>query len=98
MDPFFSPMVRTINRNLLKYSAGYYIFCPQCGQVADAKRWVIVSQGDKTKACCAPCWDKYTEGKTIPPSVEVIDGRQIFARPKSQKRATAAPSTIPTAV
>ena len=80
MDAFFSPMARTLNRNLLKYSAGRAIFCPRCDQVADARRWVVVTQGDHTASTCATCWDAVLKGRPIPATVDVVDGRVVFAR------------------
>jgi len=35
-------MRKTIDRNLLKYSAGQHIFCPQCQKVADYRTWLII--------------------------------------------------------
>ena len=69
-------MERTINRNLLKYSAGTAIFCPRCDTVADCRRWVIV--GD-CGAMCAPCWDKALGNRPIPENLEVLDGREVFS-------------------
>ena len=37
---------KTLNRNLLKYSAGQHMFCPRCGNVADYRKWVIVDDED----------------------------------------------------
>jgi uncharacterized Zn finger protein len=84
MDPFFDPMVRTINRNLLKYSAGQAIFCPLCGCVADCRHWVVASAGDRTLSVCAHCFDKHTAGKDLS-RVDVVDGRVIFARPRRKE-------------
>lgn len=88
-DPFFSPMARTLNRNLLKHSAGTAIFCPHCGQVADCRRWVVASLGERTHGLCAKCWDKAMQNPGIArhPRLEVIDGRVLFARPKRKKTA-----------
>ena len=85
MDEFFSPMVRTINRNLVKYSAGQAIFC-RCGQVADAKQWVVASRGERTIGMCAPCWDSACAAKPLPADIEVLDGRVLFARAKRGNR------------
>ena len=82
MDNFFSPMVATVNKNLLKCSAGRAIFCPLCDVVADAKRWVVVTQGERTVGVCAACFDIKTAGKPIPSDVEVVDGRVLFKRAK----------------
>lgn len=82
MDPFFSPMVAAVNKNLLKYSAGRAIFCPVRNAVADAKRWVLLTRGQHTQGVCAACFDSKTAGRPIPGSVEVIDGRVLFKRTK----------------
>ena len=88
MDEFFSPMVRTVNRNLLKYSAGRAIFCPCCGEVADAKQWVVATLGERTVSRCARCWDSATHRIGVfPPLLEVLDGRVLFARTKRTKAA-----------
>ena len=82
MDNFFNPMIASANKVLLRYSAGQAITCPHCGAIADARRWVTATQGNHSMAACAPCWDKTTEGKAIPESVEVLDGRIVFKRGK----------------
>jgi len=72
-------MQKTINRNLLKYSAGRSIFCGQCDAIADARRWVVVSHNDDTLGMCAPCWDALKKGRPTP-GFEVVDGREEFAK------------------
>jgi len=74
MEDFFK---RTLERNLLKYSAGSEIFCPGCGQVADCKRWVVVSRGKRSAGLCATCWDKVSGLYRVD---EIVDGRVVFAR------------------
>lgn len=84
-------MQATINKGLVKYSAGRAIFCPHCQDIADAKRWVVATIGERTLGTCATCWDKAIEGKTLPASIEVLDGRVLFARarkPKQPKQST----------
>lgn len=50
-------MQATINRNLLKYSAGLHICCPSCGEIADFRRWVIwESPAGRTGGNCTKCW------------------------------------------
>jgi hypothetical protein len=75
-------MQLTINRNLLKYSASRAIFCRACRAIADARRWIIATQGDHVTQCCSACWDTLIAGKPVPASVEVLDGRVIFKRGK----------------
>ena len=87
MNDFFDPMKLSINRKLVKYSAGTAIFCPHCGVIADARHWIVASVGDKTINTCAPCWDKAIAGKDLPQSVEVLDGRVLFG--KSKRKVTA---------
>lgn len=70
-------MELTINRNLLKYSAGRAIFCGQCDAIADARRWVLVTHNNDTLGMCAPCWDKISK-KRATPGFQVLDGRVIF--------------------
>ena len=81
-DDFFNPMISSANKVLLRYSAGKAITCPHCGTIADARRWVTASQGDHSMSACVTCWDKATEGKAMPASVEVLDGRIVFKRGK----------------
>jgi len=71
-------MLETINRNILKFSAGRAIFCPNCHAVADCRRWVLATQGDYSSHCCATCWDTATSALTVPASVDVLDGRILF--------------------
>ena len=71
-------MIETVNRNILKFSAGRAIFCPACHEIADCRQWVLATQGDYTSHCCTSCWDGATSDKTIPASVTVLDGRVIF--------------------
>ena len=75
-------MQRTINRNLLKYSAGRSIFCGQCSAIADARRWIVVSHNDDILGMCAPCWDALKKGRPTP-GFEVVDGRVEFGRKKA---------------
>lgn len=65
-------MMRTVNRNLLKWAAGQYMFCPYCDACMDCKRTVYVEVQFKNKdadwtvpntpkakvTSCASCWDK----------------------------------------
>ena len=50
-------MQKTMNRNLLKYSAGHAIFCPHCDQIADYRRWALVDdeQGNIVWQGCTKC-------------------------------------------
>lgn len=64
------PILREhLNRNLLKYAAGYNVTCPACGSIMDCKRTVILSvsgvpEGKQAEepvrefVQCAKCWDK----------------------------------------
>jgi hypothetical protein len=67
-------MQKTINKNLLKYSAGVAIFCPICSEIADWRKWVIATQGHVTRSMCSLCWDVRTAGNR-PKTVEIIDYR-----------------------
>ena len=87
MDSFFSPMAKTLNRNLLKHSAGTAIFCPQCQEVSDAKRWVLVTVGDRSLGTCTRCWDKLARGRDTS-RMDIVDGREVFARAKRVKTPT----------
>ena len=72
-------MIETVNRNILKFSAGRAITCPTCGTIADCRRWVVVyATGEIDRACCASCWDGAKGAKPVPASVEVLDGRILF--------------------
>ena len=75
-------MEKTINRNLVRYSAGTAIFCPHCGNVADMRRWIVATVNGRTISTFAPCWDKAIENKPVPSGVEVLDGRILFSRKK----------------
>jgi len=75
-------MHKTINRNLLKYSAGRSIFCGQCDAIADCRRWVLVSHGDEELGMCAPCWDIISKGRPTP-GFQVLDGREAFSKKRT---------------
>lgn len=50
---------KTLDRNLLKYSAGKAICCPSCGQIADYRRWVISETPAGTiLGNCVDCFKK----------------------------------------
>jgi len=70
-------MIETINRNLLKFSAGRAIFCGQCDAIADARRWVLVTHNEDTLGMCAACWDKLSAGRAAL-GFDVLDGRILF--------------------
>jgi RNase P subunit RPR2 len=59
MDSFFSPMQRTIYRNLLKHAAGQTMFCPVCETCLDWKKTVVVDVGGGhlIRVLCRDCWD-----------------------------------------
>lgn len=81
-----SPMVRRINRDLLKYAVGHAVFCPACQNIMDYRRAVLVtvSRGSDTlvtKCLCAKCWDPKQSTFTAAMvekglSVELVDGRK----------------------
>ena len=82
-DPFFDPMVRTVNRNLVKYAAGSAIFCPFCSEIMDAKRTVVLSAGSITKVVCARCWDTNLKPLIKPETLarcEILDGRVLWSK------------------
>lgn len=57
MDMLKDMLKKTLERNLLKYSAGRAICCPRCNQIADYRSWVIWdSPAGQTGANCADCW------------------------------------------
>ena len=51
-------MQKTIESNLLKYSAGMHITCPHCKSIADYRRWVIAESptGANMWQGCITCW------------------------------------------
>ena len=93
----------TIKRNMLKYQTGQAMFCPACRTIMDCRRAVsvdILKGSDllKTMITCAACHDKTvipaldklagkfaSEGVTV----ELADGRVLFARPKKNRKAAA---------
>lgn len=75
-------MQAIVNRKLLEYSAGQSIFCPrpECGKVADARHWVLVTLPDgRSGGVCADCWDAVPSA-TRARLAEVLDGRELFNR------------------
>jgi hypothetical protein len=64
----FNQLKTTINRSLLKYSAGMHITCPHCDNIADYRRWVILDRADGSTVWsgCDKCFEKLSEYLTIP--------------------------------
>ena len=86
-DPLFSPMQKTVTRNLLKYAAGRAIFCPLCGAIMDQSRTVIITAGQVTKVLCAPCWDNELRPKISAERLaqcDIVDGREYFPTKRKQ--------------
>ena len=73
------PMQAVVNANLLRYSAGNHIWCPNCDTILDCHTTVIVSLDGYTGTCCAQCWDKaaarIAQRRGCLP-LDVIDGRR----------------------
>jgi hypothetical protein len=68
-------MKTLIDKNLLRASAGFALFCPRCKTLADARRWVLLDR-DPALCLCAKCYDAGRSGRT---SDRVLDGRKVFA-------------------
>jgi hypothetical protein len=85
-------MQTTINRSLLKYAAGRAVFCPQCGDIMDAKRTVIVTTpAGQTRTMCAHCWDQvagFARKDERFAELDILDGREVFKRPAARKLPT----------
>ena len=85
-DPLLGSMQWTIARNLVKWAAGQTMFCPHCDRVLDCSRTIVASDGGRaTITLCADCWGK-APGNFKSGSVEVWDGRVLFAKPARTKR------------
>jgi DNA-directed RNA polymerase subunit RPC12/RpoP len=88
-----SPMVRTLNRNLLKWAAGRAIFCPRCGDVMDCRRTMVIGTDSpegqhEEHVRCVDCGDKILAmiGQTDFTLGDVVDGRIVFARAKRSRK------------
>ncbi len=86
-DPIFSPLVRTMKRNLLRYMVGRVIFCPGAtcgGQVLDVRRAVAAG----STVICVTCWqglDAETQQAVIDnvPADDRLDGPALHGnKPK----------------
>jgi hypothetical protein len=60
-DPFFKPLHNHINKELLKYVVGLYMFCPACQSVLDWKTTVSIDLYRDGKhlrnlVCCTGCF------------------------------------------
>ncbi|HZR80395.1 MAG TPA: hypothetical protein VFD92_04785 [Candidatus Binatia bacterium] len=86
----------TLNRNLLKWAAGYSITCRHCGSILDCRRTVILTvehaSGNRSEnVMCAACADKLTPGDALAKVgariVETVDGRELFKRSRPARRA-----------
>jgi hypothetical protein len=80
-------LTKELNNQLLKYTAGTAIFCPQCQDIMDYSRTVVATplpsadKRTKTIICCGKCWDKTLEklGKEesdIDHIWDILDGRK----------------------
>ena len=83
MEP--GSMQWTIARNLVKYAAGTAMFCPRCEAILDQSRTVVLSDGTRTVTMCDQCYGK-SPGNIKRGSIEVYDGRVLFAKPRKAKR------------
>lgn len=92
----------TMKRNALQFHAGHAMFCPSCQTILDCRRAVEIdaSKDGKlitSKIVCASCYDSHVRVNLIDAklpegvTVEVNDGRVLFAKPKATKRAKKAP-------
>jgi len=87
----FSPLTRTLRRNMLRWHVGHVIFCPACQAVLDCRRAVEIDvmQGGKlakSLIVCASCFDGKVKANAEAMvkelfshnlSVEIIDGRKF---------------------
>jgi len=88
-------MEQTINRNLVTHAAQINIACPRCGHVLDVRSTVVFTltggAGDKTFTLCAKCFDEIKLAMRdlalqANGDIEVLDGRELFARARSNRR------------
>lgn len=82
---------QTMQRNLLKYAAGYAINCPCCGDILDAPTTVHMedTSGEHARILimCARCYGRPI-GSFTAGAVEVLDGRALWpATGKAARRA-----------
>ncbi len=84
---------QTIERNTIKYAAGYQIHCRICGDILDAPTTIHIEDKSGPHArvliICATCYGRpigsFTQG-----AVEVLDGRALWpAKGKAARRAWA---------
>lgn len=71
-----SGMVDQVTRGILAHAVGRAICCPQCGNILDVKRAVLVEYKGRNGIACASCFDRCA-AKGIPEGAEIIDGRLI---------------------
>lgn len=62
MDEFFTPMILTAKRNMLKFLCGSDIFCKVCGNILDCKRAVEIGyevngKPGASRVMCCKCYD-----------------------------------------
>lgn len=100
MDAIESGMRKQVNINLLRDAAGYQMFCKKCSGVLDMRRTVRVDAytadgaGAGGFTVCTRCWDAAKERVTGAAAgrnwkLEIVDGREVFARPEAPKEAPA---------
>jgi len=62
VDPLFEPLKQHFDKAVLKYAAGSWMFCPNCGVILDWSTVVIIdwSKGAQTGnfVCCKACIDR----------------------------------------
>jgi hypothetical protein len=83
-------MQRYAHRETVRYAASTAISCPDCGDILDQSRTVVVEgpspTGPRTAVRCARCWGRapmvFDDGRW-----SVLDGRILFAPPPRAPRA-----------
>jgi len=78
-NEFMTPMRRRVARELVRYFAGHNITCPRCGDLLDAPATVVLTKDSGgTVGMCAKCY-AHPVGSFRQGSIEVYDGRDLFA-------------------
>lgn len=84
-DYWIGELERQAARALVRYAAGRAIVCPDCDEVLDCERAVVMSDDTHTVVRCALCYG-HPVGNLKSGTVTVYDGRALFNRSRSAKR------------
>lgn len=90
VDPFFSPLVEKMRKELLRYLVSKTMFCPVSGRVLDVRTCVVFldRDGDPSHVLSQEGWQRLaevTKTKAGEDAVEVLASQGLFLDRSSVK-------------